>query len=130
MTWADDNLLLATSVAQLKEMWAEAKLLLEAALFNIGEDDAEKCAVLNKAGKRSTEKTPKRTDELQILGSNIANVPRPQARLEAPRTCPDSVQRNASLAYQQYLAKQALALQAGSTQRHSAEWQQLEYVAV
>lgn len=34
MTWADDNLLIATSISQLREMWSAAKSLLRDAQFD------------------------------------------------------------------------------------------------
>lgn len=55
MTWADDDMLMDTSRPQQKEMWADAKRLLPEAPFNIGEDDHDKCLVLNVVGKRSTD---------------------------------------------------------------------------
>lgn len=72
LTWADDNILIATNTKMMEEMWDLAKQLLAKTHFNIPEDDANNCCIYNAVGAKWTKQFPKGVDHVRISGSEFA----------------------------------------------------------
>lgn len=72
LTWAEDNILLAKSRAELRAMWTRAKDLIVKARFMIDEHDPTNCLIWQAAGPRWTWSTPGGLNEIDILGESSA----------------------------------------------------------